>query len=314
MSLDTIEAAIDLLIDYSGGNKELVVTYFGGEPTLHFGGIRHATKYIEDRAAEANKVISLHMTSNGYRLTSEMVDYFSEHNIKVLLSIDGLEETHNSYRVLKSGRGTFTKLIDNMQRLKRRQPWIGAKMTIMPAAAANLFENVKGLHLLGVNQFLIGHATGVPWTKAQMETFRNQLKDVRDWYHAQPKHDLRISQFDEETDECATFGCTAARTTISVACNGEIAGCSRITSLDNKKIIGKLGDVKYGLYNLLRRMEMVGCESLRKNCREAGIDKEYHGGCFATNYEDNQNLYKPSLLQHAFSLLTREVCNKNEPA
>lgn len=309
MSSETIKNAVDLLFDYSRNRQEMNVTLFGGEPTLYFRGLRETTEYIEKKSAHSGQNVTINMTSNGSKFTPEMVDYFGEHNIKVLLSIDGLQPTHDLYRVDKSGYGTFDRVMQNMQLLKRKQPWVGTKMTVMPAVVTKIYKNVVGLYKLGINQFLIGYATGVHWSQEDREVYCSQLKKVYEWYKSEERTDLRISEFDENNNGKVFFGCGAARNTISITSNGEIAGCSRIIALNNEKIIGKLGDVKYGLFNIKNRIDMVDCKILKTNCENEGIIKEYQGGCFSVNYEANNDLYQPSKLAYTFSLMVRNVCN-----
>lgn len=310
MSRDMIEKAVDLLFDYAGEAKDLQVTYFGGEPTLNFDGIRTATERIAEHAKSTGKTAELHMTSNGYHMPDDMVDYFGEHAIRVLLSIDGMQEAHDAHRVDKSGHGSFETVIKNMTRLKRVQPWIGVKMTVSPAFACCLFEDVRALYDLGVNQFVIGHATGVDWSTDAQDTLCAQLGKLKDWYQAEERNDLRLADFDEDEDDDdapqAVYGCGAGRNTISVACNGEISGCSRIMTLEPGHVVGKLGDLTHGLYVLSERMEQISCVQLKRNCAEGGIAQEYQGGCFATNYEANTNLYQPNLFEHRLSVLKKQ--------
>jgi len=40
-------------------------------------------------------------------LTESMVEFFVQHNIMVLLSIDGRETTHDRFRVDRGGRGNL---------------------------------------------------------------------------------------------------------------------------------------------------------------------------------------------------------------
>ena len=93
------------------------------------------------------------------------------HKIKVLLSIDGLKESHDRFRIDKSGKGTFEQAIQGMQLLKKSQPWIGTKMTVSPQNVPNLYDDVLGLYKLGVNDFVIGHATGMEWSLIDREKF-----------------------------------------------------------------------------------------------------------------------------------------------
>src|SRR5689334_12653036 len=164
MPLDTARAAVDLLFDYSRNEPRISITHFGGEPTLNFPAIQHVTDYATQRASVLGKSVEFNTTTNGVMLDESMVNYFAEHKIDVLLSIDGLESSHNRYRCDKRGQGTFERVVKGLRILKQAQPWVSAKMTVMPANAPNLFEDVVGLHGLGINQFIIGYATGITWS------------------------------------------------------------------------------------------------------------------------------------------------------
>ena len=94
-------------------------------------------------------------------------------------------------------------------------------MTVMPANAPGLHDDVAGLHALGVNQFLIGYATGVPWTDSEMETFGLQMRKLRTWYGRAGGPDPRITEFDKPKPK-GIFGCQAGRTSISVSPTGEV--------------------------------------------------------------------------------------------
>ncbi len=310
MTCDTIEKAIDLLIRYSGKEEDLQLTLFGGEPTLHVDGIRHAVEYAEECASRSDKKIMFNMTTNGVLLNDEMADYLARHDVRVLLSIDGIESAHDKHRVDRKGRGTFSRVMDGMKLLKKKQPWIGIKMTIMPDIADTLYDSARELHRLGVNQFLIGHATGVSWSRQDMETYAEQTRLLYEWYKGRRGGELKITGFDEERRPGGYFGCSAGRSRVSVAPNGDITGCSRISTLDGKETRGRLGNVHVGLFEIQGRLEMTGCRSLIRNCTELGIAEKYRGGCFATNYEANGDLFAPSLLEYEFSALLEDITSR----
>ena len=179
-------------------------------------------------------------------------------------------------------------------------------MTVMPSEISCLTDNVKGLYNQGVNHFLVGYATGTVWSDQQISAYKKQLDKLRDWYKSENKPDLQIAEFDEETNDKPYYGCRAAKNTISVATNGKIYGCSRISTLDKIPAAGILGDIRYGLYKINNRFKMVSCNILEENCALAGIADKYEGGCFAGNFEDNHDLYKPSIINHKFSQLIKQ--------
>ena len=132
------EAAIDLLLEYSQGEPELTITHFGGEPMVNFPAVRRMTEYAERRAAETDKRIHFSMTSNGVLFNRSRARYCADHGIMVLLSVDGLKDSHDRFRRDRKGRGTFDAVMRGMSYLKETQRWIGVKLTVMPHNARSL--------------------------------------------------------------------------------------------------------------------------------------------------------------------------------
>lgn len=304
MTPEVTRRAVDLLFEYSREERELEITHFGGEPTLHLAGVRLATEYAEQRARSTGKSISFDLTSNGLLLDDAVVGYLADHRIKVLLSIDGLAATHDRFRVDRRGRGTFERVRRGLEALKRRQPWIGAKLTVMPENAGTLYADVLGLYDLGVNHFVIGHATGVDWSADALAAFGHELRRLWRWYRRRDRSDVRIHDF-EKPRAARAFGCWAGATSIAVGVRGDIGPCSKVMGSPSARRDGKLGDVWHGVTHLRRRAELVGCAQLRAACAASGIEGEYQGGCFAVNHADTGDLFRPSPREHAITLVRR---------
>jgi uncharacterized protein len=270
--------------------------------------VRYATEYAEERASSSGKAVRFDTTTNGIMLDEEVADYFSAHGIRVLLSVDGLEQSHDRFRIDKRGNGTFHRVLRGLAILKARQPWIGIKMTVMPQNVNALFQDVLGLHDLGVNQFIIGHATGVEWPAEAMAAYGEQLGRLSRWYAGRPHENLRVDCFDE-IKEVGFFGCQAGRHSIAVTIRGEISPCSKIMGFSSTKLLGKLGDVWHGLTHLRNRHELNHCSQLKAACEEQGIAQDFQGGCFAVNYGETGDLFKPSMREHTLTVLKRSACS-----
>jgi uncharacterized protein len=311
MSLPVAKKALDLFFDYSQGRKELFVTYFGGEPTLNFKVMQQATEYAEIKALQRGQTINFAVTTNAVLLNQSMVGYFSKHNIKALLSIDGLEKAHDRFRLDKNGRGTFAQVLKGLKTLKKVQPWIGARMTVMPENVESLFDDVLGLYQLGVNQFIIAHATNIKWSSDDIQAYCDQTKRLMKWYKKERRADLKITAFDDKADENPSFfGCQAGRNTISISSTGGISPCSKILALNNKKLLVKLGNLTYGLTHFYNRKAIVDCSKLREECEVKGITEDFHGGCFATNYCENKDVFKPSIQEYNINKAYRKIVQK----
>jgi uncharacterized protein len=308
MPFEVAKRAIDLLFCYSLNETELHIAHFGGEPTLNFQAVKAVTEYAERRSLNSGKKVYFNMTSNGVLINEEIAEYCGRHRIMVMLSLDGLKASHDKHRKDKRGEGTFDKVIQGMKILKQFQPWTGIKMTVMPENVANLFEDVTSLYEMGVNQFTIGYATGIKWSSDEMQAYSEQVGKLYQWYTQSDRNDLLIKEFDELNVDANYFGCQAGRSSISISVNGEISPCSKILALNNKSLLSKLGDVWYGLSFIKNRIELTGCSKLKSACKEREIDQEYQGGCFATNYDENQNLFIPNMQDYQLSLLQRSAC------
>jgi uncharacterized protein len=307
MPQNIAQSAVDILFDYSQDEIDLEITHFGGEPTLNFAAIRYVTQYSEAKALARGKSIHFTMTSNGVLIDEEMADFFAEHKIEVLLSVDGLEESHNNYRVTKRGLGTFQDVMKGLRILKTRQPHIGVKMTVMPDNCPRLYDDVCGLYDRGVNYFIVGHATGVIWTAEAMEVYAQQWTKLYQWHKETLRNDLTIEGLQGE-EFSPSFGCQAGRNSISVGVDGQISPCSKILGINSRELVSKLGDIQYGLTHFRNRLELASSAKVKSACESQGIDKEYSGGCFAANYEDNGDIFQPSLQEHTISLLKRSAC------
>ena len=300
-------AAVDLLFDYSGKQKELSILHFGGEPTLNFSSIKLVTEYAKAKASLTGKTIRFSMTSNGTLIDEEMAKYFAQHRIMVLLSIDGMSSSHNRFRRNKMGNGSFDQTMKGVEILKKTQRWIGTKMTVMPENVQNLYDDVVGLYSLGINQFIIDSASGVNWSQEDMDTYVEQLKRLYQWFKETPRKDLKISQFELKPKKKGYFGCEAGRNKIAVSVKGEISPCSKILGLNNQQPLAKLGDVWYGLYHLENRADLINCYQLKSSCEEKGIAADFQGGCFASNYNENKDLFEPCLQDYRFKKIKMEA-------
>jgi uncharacterized protein len=301
MSPEVGRAALDLLFDYSADAGEVWITHFGGEPTLRFALLCELTEYAKRCAAARGQAAHFSLTSNGIGLTPAMAESLAHQGIRVLLSLDGLAETHDRHRVDARGRGTFARVARALRILKATQGWVGAKMTVMPEAAARLVADVQGLHALGVNQFVIGHATGVAWPEASIDAYVAAWRALRDWYAGADRDLLRIDDFEAPGDGAGggVFGCRAGRVSVAVGADGQISACAKLLARDHRRLVTPLGDVRFGLTHLANRGALVDCDGLRARSAALGVADRYRG-CFASNHEATGDPFDPDLAELRF--------------
>lgn len=116
MSDDVLECYIRDYIT-SAPQKQITFLWQGGEPTL--AGLDFYEKAVALQKKYANgKIIHNSLQTNGILLDEKWGKFLSKHHFLVGISIDGPEELHNAYRLSKSGKGTFDKVMEGLAQLK----------------------------------------------------------------------------------------------------------------------------------------------------------------------------------------------------
>ncbi len=114
MPFDVAKRAIDFLIQMSGPRKNLDVDFFGGEPLMNWKVVQQTIEYCEEQGKLHGKNFKLTVTTNGLMLTQDKIDYLNEHDISLVLSIDGREEVHNHMRPSANGKDTYDIIAKNL--------------------------------------------------------------------------------------------------------------------------------------------------------------------------------------------------------
>lgn len=298
MRFETAARAVDLLVTYSAVGAKLSVVLFGGEPLLAFPLIRELIPYARQRASSSDRQISFSTTTNTTLLDEEHADFLVANNVAILMSVDGMRESHDLNRIDHAGRGSFAKCERAIRILRGYGQRIGIKMTVMPENAHRLADDVMGLYGIGVRHFIIGHATGIQWPLANTEAFTTALRQIVTWKRSLLDETLRIEGDTDPPGQRASFGCRAGRTSITVTTNGLISGCSKLVGARELPLVKPLGNLRWGLYCLRNRLEMATVSRLKQNGRARGFDR---GGCFATNFDDTGDPYMPSQRDFEFT-------------
>lgn len=101
----------ELLVDYSS----LEVSWFGGEPMLEMETIVYLSEKFKKLCNEQKKVFIANITTNGFLLTLENFKLLLRCNVRTFqITIDGLNVTHDSFRHLENGEGTYETIIANL--------------------------------------------------------------------------------------------------------------------------------------------------------------------------------------------------------
>lgn len=117
MSEETLEAVIRRVL-WSASDR-CSFTFQGGEPTLR--GLDFFRKAVElEQHYNRNHVrIENAIQTNGYGLDKEWAAFFRENHFLVGVSLDGGPKIHDCYRRNVKGEGSFYKVMEHIELLKR---------------------------------------------------------------------------------------------------------------------------------------------------------------------------------------------------
>ena len=119
MTRDTMRQVVKKALAYADGTCGFA--FQGGEPTLI--GIDFYREFL-DTVKEYNTKnlpVSLSLQTNGYRLGDEWAKLFAENRFLVGVSVDGVKATHDSQRLTPSGEGSFSGVMETIDRFNRHK-------------------------------------------------------------------------------------------------------------------------------------------------------------------------------------------------
>lgn len=307
MALDILKATYNPVDPMAG---IFTLNMFGGEPLMNWDTFKAVCDYV----LENNLKIRITATTNLTLLTDEMIDYVDELSIPVLVSVDGIKEVHDKHRC-----NSFDKVIENMKKLIDRDLGylIEARMTVAPDTAKYMYESVKMLVDLGINNIANVPASDLEWDAQSIQDYKDNYEKILDMYinilnDETNKRNISLYKVDQalnlalEPIKEDTSMCNIGNPRwVIVDWKGDIWPCPDYPTTDNVDLIaGKIGNFYTGVDEtkvdpkpMVATYELERC----KGCEAISICKS---GCPYENYTKNGKFNEPTIgyctLQKAF--------------
>jgi uncharacterized protein len=135
MDAATAGGAVDLLFADAAPGERVNLAFLGGEPLLNRAVIHAATQRALRIAAGRDIRVTFSITTNGTQLTPADGEFFEDHAFAVTVSLDGPAAVHDRQRPMRSGRGSFDRVIERVTPLlaMQRRMQVSARVTVTPA-------------------------------------------------------------------------------------------------------------------------------------------------------------------------------------
>jgi uncharacterized protein len=110
--------AIQYLKVHSSKIDLVGIGFYGGEPLLRFPFIQRCVEYT--RQIFADRGVLFNITTNATLITPKIAEYLLENGFSILVSLDGPEIFHDTYRKDKTGNGSYQKTIKGLKILSNK--------------------------------------------------------------------------------------------------------------------------------------------------------------------------------------------------
>lgn len=175
LSLAECKKAVDLL--FRKGSNPKHITFSGGEPMLCFDLIRQVVGYAKEAAKKTATQIRFTVLSNGTIMDAQAQDFLKKSKVNLFFTISGREDSHDRFRINKSGDGSHSQIVHNVRRCLESGVHLCANLIVHPEFSGSLWEDFRYLCTQGLRRFALCAVNGVPWNEESLRALKeNYLK------------------------------------------------------------------------------------------------------------------------------------------
>ena len=125
--------------------KKIKLKYAGGEPLLRFDLIRILHRYALKQAEEKQIEIEGAILTNGTLLTKNKIELIQTLNLRVMVSMDGIDPAHDCQRHFTDGTGSFEQTANGVELLLKEDMYPDISVTVTKQNADKLPELTQWL-------------------------------------------------------------------------------------------------------------------------------------------------------------------------
>lgn len=244
--------------------------------------IRYTVEYVNEKYKDRKIVFSV--TTNGYLLNQDMLNFFKRNDICLALSIDGGKIIQNKQRALNNGEDAFAKIMSQILMMKQTGLPIFARATYYDFEI-DLARIYNELLLMGVDEIHIvpdfSHIKDydeVRKLKKQVESLykyckyymENILYNVEKFPFVTIAQAIRMLYF---APFSYTYSCEKGKTLIAIDCRGDVYPCHRLSSVTGNRI-GNINNFKEE-----KVLTQSDCEAGNEKCKRCWNRYTCSHGC-----------------------------------
>ncbi len=289
MSDKTIDKSLNYIEKKAFQYNKLTIVWFGGEPLLEFEKIKLLTPKIINICEENNCEYEFKIITNGYLLNKKIIKEFKKLNIcYVQITLDGPKKIHNKTRKLKNGKGSFNKIVSNLNYIKEQEiksPKINIRINLHKDNIKFLDELLEQIEFISESKNIYASFAKVsPNSKEDLGKFFTDEefagKQIELYEKLEKKRFIKLKRPFYLPNPTYTASCTAIKkNTMIIGPKGYLYKCYK-NILKNNKEIGRLGKEGYEEYNFHNYGKWINYEPFKdKLCKECKFLPLCYGNC-----------------------------------
>ncbi len=309
MSKEVIHKGLEMLCE--GAKKQGKETFhamiFGGEPLLMPEIVEEIFRYGMELGGRSGLIFTTSLVTNATILTTDIKrilnTYKSKANLSVQLSVDGIKEVHDKYRITKDGKGSFGIIEQNIPEWKALFADNMDRLSVHGCCNSDTLPYLYENYIFFREQWDIPRIWFIPihseeWKEDDARIYEQQLSKIADYILEKSKESGNYREVVNYApiDRCLNIDmfpyapCGAGKNFITITVKGELFPCHQIYFNDPEKFT-KIGDLNTGIDELKRKI-FVEYDNKDLSCAKLDPDCDaYHCyRCIAENWENNGSI------------------------
>ena len=263
MDFGTLKSSIMFILnglDKFESHKPPCFNFFGGEPMLHYDDlIKPSIEWVEENGLREKYKINFGMTTNGTLLNEERIKWLKQHEVSILLSIDGAKYTQDKQRPTVDGKSSFEMVEKNIPTLLTYFPYTTFRSAIEPENVEFMYENYLYARKMGFLNYFITPNVSAQWSIEDIQKACEQLslisttiyRDISQGYTPLIWGNLmtNIRHIFENNSDAQTISynhCGIGTASVGIATNGDLYGCQEHNTYINHDIF-YIGNIFTGI-------------------------------------------------------------------
>lgn len=300
MSPELVLSLFDQIAEQNG--VPLTCCFHGGEPLLYPALLEQIAEALSQRYYYPR--IHFTIQTNGTLITEDAVRFFKKYNVNVGISLDGLRDANDIYRVDRAGNSTYDRVMRGVSALRENRIGFGFLCVVTKGNVSQLIDFFEWCMKEGVRHVSLsyfypsGYGEGMDFAP-DLNDLAFEMERVIDWLirvnrELEPADRFYIREVESYANNvinpgncmymCNSVPCGAGTRHISLACNGNVQVCDCLIGHPDYTI----GNIREStleeiLQNpIIAKFQQRGLEDKRE-CAECEYKAYCNGGCPATN-------------------------------